>query len=455
MRRRYAQFIIFSFVVVLLGAVFVMAQDRLHLTNAAKGEAVKFARPLDSKLPDPAPAEPEIDQRQRLSNVNFIEANLGTMKLTLYEQGSPVKEIDILTKGRDGGWWETPTGHYAVLSRETNHFSSIGLVWMPYSVQFYGNFFIHGWPHYDDGTPVAASYSGGCIRLSTEDAKTVYDFAKYHMPIVVLENEPVENVGWLQSKKNNSAPPLINARAFLISDLSSNKTIVQKNADAELPIASLVKLMTAVSAHELTYLGRSYTVHAPLNSKSPTGFQGEVGESFSGFELLYPLLMQSSNESADLLASFLGSINSVAGMNAKAQALGMNNTSFADPSGLSADNISTAQDISKLLRYIYYKRGFIFDITKGKKLSFAGIVEISNTSGIQDIKNFNEFAKDPDLIGMKNDLTTAAGETMAAVWNIHTPHGDVPVAIIVLGSKDRAGDTTKLLTWLKQNFETL
>ncbi len=107
---------------------------------------------------------------------SFIEANLRTMEVTLYEHGVASTTLPILTKGKEKSWWETPTGNYKILSRSVNQFSSIGHVWMPYSMQFYGNYFIHGWPYYDDGTPVASTYSGGCIRLATEDAEKVYNF---------------------------------------------------------------------------------------------------------------------------------------------------------------------------------------------------------------------------------------------------------------------------------------
>ncbi len=118
---------------------------------------------------------------------DFIEADLEAMKITLYENGVAKETVPIASKGRDGSWWETPTGRYAVLGKETEHFSSIGQVWMPWSIQFYGNFFIHGWPHYDDGTPVPPSYSGGCIRLSNENAEKVFRFAAKGMPIIILD----------------------------------------------------------------------------------------------------------------------------------------------------------------------------------------------------------------------------------------------------------------------------
>ena len=92
---------------------------------------------------------------------SFVEVNLQKMLLTLYENGEVKEEFPVLSKGREGSWWETPTGKYKALTKEVNHFSSIGKVWMPWSIQFYGNFFIHGWPYHQNGEPVPKSYSGG------------------------------------------------------------------------------------------------------------------------------------------------------------------------------------------------------------------------------------------------------------------------------------------------------
>src|SRR5882724_9446532 len=105
---------------------------------------------------------------------SFIEADLTAMQLSVYENGAVVKQVPILTKGRPGSWWETPAGLYQVQNKETNHFSSFGHVYMPWSMDFQGNFFIHGWPYEPDGTPVSSAYSGGCIRLATDDAEKLY-----------------------------------------------------------------------------------------------------------------------------------------------------------------------------------------------------------------------------------------------------------------------------------------
>jgi D-alanyl-D-alanine carboxypeptidase len=460
---RQLVYFVLSFVIIILGGTTLyLWQDRLDLskTNTKKVQEfyahiarsqVSFTDAGEIVFPD---EQKFITKRiQHINNRdNFIEINLRNMKLTLYEDGIAREEIKVLTKGKDGSWWETPTGNYKVLGKTINHFSSIGKVWMPYSIQFYGNYFIHGWPYYNDGTPVPPSYSGGCIRLSNEDAKTVFNFAKKEMPILILEDEDEPHFGVLEARADNAVLPVISAKSFLISNLASGETILEKEGYKKLPIASLTKLMTGVVAHELVYLGRSIKVIPQMLANVSQVFHPVEGKYYTGMDLLYPLLMQSSNASANILASFIGKEIFIRNMNAKAASLAMDDTEFADPSGISSQNISTAHDISKLLRHIYYKRRFLFDISKGKTFKNVGLIKIGETINIGNLKNFNEFVKQPDLIGMKNGETTAAGQTMASVWEIHTPSGKVPIAIIVLGSSDRMRDTKALLDWIKGNF---
>ena len=133
-------------------------------------------------------------------------------------------------------------------------------------------------------------------------------------------------------------------------------------------------------------------------------------------------------------------------MNKKAGSIGMDETYFEDPSGVSAENISSARDVLKLLQYIYHKRSFLFDISKGKDFDTGSALHGAT------LANYNEFAPDARLIGMKNGQTTAARQTLASVWMLGASGVKSPVAIIVIGSEDRETDTQKLLAWLEGNL---
>lgn len=116
---------------------------------------------------------------------DYIYVNLKAMEITLYRGDMIWKRFPVRSIRAIGSKYDTPKGLFSILTKEPNHFSSIGHVWMPYSMEFDGDFFIHGWPYYPDGTPVPQGYSGGCVRLSDDVAKEVYDFATIGMPVLI------------------------------------------------------------------------------------------------------------------------------------------------------------------------------------------------------------------------------------------------------------------------------
>ena len=190
-RRAVPVWVVALIVLVALGASVSAWFLRPDVQHAITAEGV--ADPSFLYGSEPALSNPDFFGKVKQELVNdknsFIEANLSSMKLTVYKDGVAVKEVPILTKGRPGSWWETPAGLYQVELKKENHFSSFGKVYQPWSVAFQGNFFIHGWPYYPGGEPVSSSFSGGCIRLSTEDAKTIYELASVDMPVLVFEED--------------------------------------------------------------------------------------------------------------------------------------------------------------------------------------------------------------------------------------------------------------------------
>lgn len=393
--------------------------------------------------------EKYFDAKSRLvrEGADFVNVDLEAMQITLFEDGREKQKFPVLTKGREGSWWETPTGEYSALLKSSNHFSSIGKVWMPWSIQFYGNFFIHGWPYHTDGSPVPQSYSGGCVRLSTDDAKKVYEFVSRGMPILIYEEKPGRTASLILPLNVQASPPSISAEAAIVADLDTGDVLLDKNADTPLSEASLTKLMTGVVASELIYLERGITISPSMMQDPVQSYPLQIGKSYKAFDLLYPLLMQSSNGAARSLASFLGEREFVRQMNEKAKTLGMTSSVYADASGILDENTASMKDLAKLAKYILDKRVFLFDVTRGKQLSVFSEGELSK------IKNFNEFAEDPRLIGMKNGKTSTAGESLLAVFLMKTPDGaEHRMLYGVLKSEDRRKDIESLISWSGNAF---
>ncbi|MDZ4226899.1 MAG: L,D-transpeptidase family protein, partial [Patescibacteria group bacterium] len=288
---------------------------------------------------------------------SFIEADLSKMQLIVYRDGSPELTVPILAKGRVGSWWETPVGIYKIETRERNHFSSFGNVNMPYSLDFNGNFFIHGWPTDTNGEPVASTYSGGCIRLATEDAASVYDLADVGMPVIVYNT-----VDTRDSFQYRAKGPSTSAKEYVVADIRNGTVLVHKQADGALPIASITKLITALVVIDNFNLDKSIRVSSEAKV-STTIPRLKAGQSYTVHDLLILMLTESSNEAAEAFAYQYGYSRFVGLMEAKAAAIGMQSTTFEDPSGFSTENLSTPEDLFTLLKYIYENRRFIFDIT--------------------------------------------------------------------------------------------
>lgn len=369
----------------------------------------------------------------------FIEANLRDMVVTLYQDGIASSTFPIRTKGKPGTPWETPSGFYAIQTKEENHFSSIGKVYMPYSMQFYGNYFIHGWTTYPDGTPTPFTFSGGCIKLDTDDAAQVYAFADVGTKLFVYDPPVSAPLPALTLEK---PAPKVGAGSYLVADIDTGDVYAESGAHEERPIASVTKLMTALVANETISFDKKLSVPEGVltNPRDPAKTRPRQ---FVIGDLLYPLLMQSSNHVADILAQYYGTSNFVAWMNTAARALGMEHTRFADPSGLSPENTSTAEDLFRLAAYIEHKKSFILRLTKTPDKTI-----VASDGSRYAVKNVNEPANKPPFDGGKIGYTDEALDTMVSVVALPGANGTHRIAVIVLGSTDQSADTTHLAKWL-------
>jgi D-alanyl-D-alanine carboxypeptidase/lipoprotein-anchoring transpeptidase ErfK/SrfK len=379
----------------------------------------------------------------------FIAADLVNMKLSLYQDGQKINEFDIQSKGRPNTPWETPSGLYSIKTKEKTHFSSIGKVYMPYSMQFYGNYFIHGWTYYPDGSPTSANFSGGCIKLHTEDAVQVFNFANLGTQVFVYDKKNMSEVPPLSLSPISI--PSLSAQAYLVADIDTGDVYLEKNAQEVRPIASITKLMTALVANESISLYREIPV-AEGGLSNPPQLENTTEKIFVVGDLFYPLLMQSSNLVAESISAYYGKSAFINLMNATARAHDMKNTTFADASGAASGNISTPDDLFKLAAYIANKKAFLFKITSTHNKI------ITATDGTNyAIKNLNTPANVLPFIGGKTGHTTAAGDTMLSVLEVFadaektTTHR---IAIIVLASDDRATDTTRLADWIINSVKT-
>jgi len=376
---------------------------------------------------------------------DFLKVDLDRMEITLHKGGEVTKEVPILRKGDPQRWGGSAVGLYKIMSGNEISYSTISKVYMPYSLRYYGKYYIHGEPYYPGGTKLESSVSGGCLRLKDEDAESIYELTEINMPVLVMDKEKDY---YEYPKKNLSDFPQISAKSYLVADLDSGFIFSQKSSQEKLPVASLTKLMTAVVVSENIDLRKSISITEPMLEGYGSTDGLEKGKYFSTVELFYPLLIESSNDAAEALSYFLGRDNTIRLMNEKAKSIFMEQTKFVDPSGYDPENISTAQDLFYLARYILNNRPPLLEITKGKEvLSFGGV-----SFDIEKLWNKNVFIEDPTLIGGKTGFIKKSKNTAIFIFRLITKDDlERNIAIILLGSDNNKTDTQKVYMWLLKN----
>lgn len=234
-----------------------------------------------------------------------VIVNLTTMTLDLRDGTTTLVTLPVLSKGRPGTYFETIGGiHYSSWKTKL-HFSSIGHVYMPYSIHVFGNYFIHGIPYYPEGEQVSSTYSGGCIRLSDENAKIVYDFVSKGTPIIIT----LDTI-------SSFYPTTSTSTTFLSDSLTNN-------------MVAIVSLEALTQDNEIM----------STDGVTPTTRK----------KLLPKLLVDGDTSVSNLYARTLGEDRFVELMNQKKDALGMANTHFTDAASPVA---TTEEDYARLMMYV-------------------------------------------------------------------------------------------------------
>lgn len=237
-------------------------------------------------------------------------------------------------------------------------------------------------------------------------------------------------------------PPSVSAVAGAVIDLDAGKTLWERRPFQRHPLASLTKLMTAVIAAEHIGFEKLITISDADVLAEGDAADFKSGEVFTARDLVAAMLLASSNDAADALARFYGGRPFVDAMQRKAAELGMANTSFFDPSGLSSLNQSTADDLAIFVRAIWREHPDIIALSKIKETT---IME-QGSRVTRAVKSINVFAGAEEFLGGKTGYTPEAHGNLITLFNA----GGRALLIIVLGTDDRFGETRLLYDWVKQ-----
>jgi len=233
----------------------------------------------------------------------------------------------------------------------------------------------------------------------------------------------------------------------LVVDQDTSEVLFSKNDKAVLPIASLTKLMTGVVVRDANLsMDELITVsQEDVDTEKGSSSRLRVGSVLSRGELLHLALMSSENRAAHALGrTFPGGLPIFAGlMNAKARALGMKDTRYVEPTGLSSANQSSAQDLVKLVDFAHRD---------------ALLRELTTSTGYQvevgartlQYNNTNRLVKNPtwDIGLQKTGYISEAGQCLVMQAQV-AGRKLIMVFLDSAGKLSRLGDAERVRHWIE------
>jgi len=280
--------------------------------------------------------------------------------------------------------------------------------------------------------------SGGVLAESTALARVA----------VTIPSLSVQQAPMLAEEAKHDDPEL-RSRAFMVVDQLSGRVLLSRKANEVTPIASLTKLMTA-----MVVLDRQQSLKdiisiddQDVDTLRHSRSRLSVGTRLTREEALRLALMSSENRAASALARHYpgGNRAFVKAMNAKARLLGLGNTYFAESTGLSAGNVSTARDLARMV-LAASRYPLIREFSTGTEYT----VDVANGSS-REFRNTNGLVRDPDWqIGLsKTGYIKEAGRCLVMqAWLKGRPL--LVVLLDSTGKYTRTADARRLRKWLAE-----
>jgi D-alanyl-D-alanine endopeptidase (penicillin-binding protein 7) len=245
--------------------------------------------------------------------------------------------------------------------------------------------------------------------------------------------------------------PVLSSSGVLVLDSTTGQTIYSKNADQTAPIASITKLMTAmvVLDAKLPLDEVIQLTSEDIDLVKNTHSRLPIGSHFRRDDLMRLALMASDNRAASALGrSYPGGIIAfVDAMNAKARELGLNSTKYVDSSGLTPGNVSSPQDLGKLVA-----QASKYDLIREYTTTGAVNVTLPDSGKKLSFVNTNSLVRASDWkIGLsKTGYINESGKCLVMQAMI----ANQPIVIVLLdswGKLTRVADANRIRKWLEKN----
>lgn len=292
---------------------------------------------------------------------------------------------------------------------------------------------------------LAAAGLSGCAPVA-QPAQGADAWQPVGGAVAVATAAPAARPGAESSSVEALAPPAavaprVAAPSVVVANLDTGEILFAKRADDRRPIASLTKIMTAMIVMETTQPTDVVTASKLAASQEPTKLGLRPGQRIHVDDLLYALLLHSSNDVAVALAEHVSdSVRSFdALMTQRAVAIGLTDTRFASPSGLNDHGYSTARDVAAMTRWAYTSPTFAQIVaTRWYSVRMPGNVDLR-------LRNLNSLLFDyPGAVGVKTGYTSRSHWSLVAV----AKRGTTRLMVVLLGDPDKPfHDGKRLLNW--------
>lgn len=247
----------------------------------------------------------------------------------------------------------------------------------------------------------------------------------------------------------HTTPDSLNLKSSvaLVVDQQTNEVLYSKNDKAVLPIASLTKLMTGLVVSEASLpMDESITVtQEDVDTEKGSRSRLQVGSVLTRGELLHLALMSSENRAAHALGRTYpgGMATFIKQMNAKAQLLGMADTRYVEPTGLSSNNQSSARDLAKLVD-VAYQYPLLRELTTSPGF------EVAVGKRMLQYNNTNRLVKNPawDIGLQKTGYISEAGQCLVMQASV-AGRKLIMVFLDSAGKLSRLADAERVRRWIE------
>jgi D-alanyl-D-alanine endopeptidase (penicillin-binding protein 7) len=287
-------------------------------------------------------------------------------------------------------------------------------------------------------------------RSTGVNKRVMRSFSAKKRSVVFVAHVPIRpSYGQIAGLHSVSDELDLKSSVVLVIDQDTREVLFSKNESAVLPIASITKLMTGtvISEAKLPLDERITITQDDVDTEKGSGSRLRVGTTLTRGELLHLALMSSENRAAHALGrTYPGGLAAfVPLMNAKALMLGMKDTHYVEPTGLSSHNQSSAQDLATLV-------GAAYNDPLMRELTTSPEHEVTVGNRMMQFRNTNRLVKNPEWeIGLqKTGYISEAGRCLVMQAKI-AGRKLIMVFLDSAGKLSRIGDAERVRRWVESN----